>query len=279
MRLHRAGPAGHSFLEVAQYVRIGVGRACLCSFADASGGPARRPRSGSGSTSLLFWLLRTSRRGGPRLMASLLKPSDVARQLGVSRAWVYDAAKRGRIPSIRIGGEKGPLRFVPEDLELGSTTLVPRGGQAARRSSRVVLRPSARSGRDRKSQAAPGGLEGAAEFLLRALGCPGDGFLGRHGASSQDVALEMAVVALGRAMSAWPSWRCTYISELPAASHAAAAVWRSACSGMSRRLASWSAALCQSRGRCAVHRLGRRRRCAQRPLIALARPAPASRTA
>ena len=51
-------------------------------------------------------------------MLSLLKPTEVAHRLGVSRAWVYDAAKRGRIPSIRIGGEEGPLRFVPEDLEL-----------------------------------------------------------------------------------------------------------------------------------------------------------------
>jgi excisionase family DNA binding protein len=50
-------------------------------------------------------------------MLSLLKPSDVARSLGVSRAWVYDAAKCGRIPSVRIGGEDGPLRFVPADLE------------------------------------------------------------------------------------------------------------------------------------------------------------------
>jgi excisionase family DNA binding protein len=50
-------------------------------------------------------------------MLRLLKPSDVAHQLGVSRTWVYDAAKRGRIPSVRIGGEDGPLRFVPEDLE------------------------------------------------------------------------------------------------------------------------------------------------------------------
>lgn len=50
-------------------------------------------------------------------MYSLLKPSEVAHQLGVSRAWVYDAAKCGRIPSVRIGGEDGPLRFVPEDLE------------------------------------------------------------------------------------------------------------------------------------------------------------------
>jgi excisionase family DNA binding protein len=51
-------------------------------------------------------------------MLNLLRPTEVADRLGVSRAWVYDAAKRGRIPSIRIGGEEGPLRFVPEDLEL-----------------------------------------------------------------------------------------------------------------------------------------------------------------
>ena len=50
-------------------------------------------------------------------MVSLLKPTDVARQLNVSRAWVYEAAKDGRIPSVRIGGSDGPLRFVPEDLE------------------------------------------------------------------------------------------------------------------------------------------------------------------
>jgi excisionase family DNA binding protein len=37
--------------------------------------------------------------------------------LGVSRTWLYTAAKDGRIPSVRIGGPDGPLRFVPEDLE------------------------------------------------------------------------------------------------------------------------------------------------------------------
>jgi excisionase family DNA binding protein len=47
----------------------------------------------------------------------LLKPSDLARRLGVSRSWLYDAAKAGRIPSIRIGGEDGPLRFVSEDID------------------------------------------------------------------------------------------------------------------------------------------------------------------
>jgi predicted DNA-binding transcriptional regulator AlpA len=50
-------------------------------------------------------------------MQALIRPSDLARDLCVSRAWVYDAAKDGRIPSIRIGGADGPLRFVPEDIE------------------------------------------------------------------------------------------------------------------------------------------------------------------
>lgn len=47
---------------------------------------------------------------------NLLKPSELARKLGVSRSWLYDAAKTGRVPSIRIGGADGPLRFIPEDI-------------------------------------------------------------------------------------------------------------------------------------------------------------------
>jgi excisionase family DNA binding protein len=47
----------------------------------------------------------------------LLKANDVARRLAVSRAWVYEAARTGRIPSVRIGGEDGPLRFVPDDID------------------------------------------------------------------------------------------------------------------------------------------------------------------
>lgn len=46
----------------------------------------------------------------------LLKPSEVAMLLGVSRSWLYDAAKDGRIPSLRLGGVDGPLRFVEADL-------------------------------------------------------------------------------------------------------------------------------------------------------------------
>ena len=96
-------------------------------------------------------------------MLSLLKPTEVAHRLGVSRAWVYDAAKCGRIPSIRIGGEEGPLRFVPEDLELwiddaraawtpGRPTVVTR---------QLPIRPGAgrRGSRRRRSQAPHSGQQ------------------------------------------------------------------------------------------------------------------------
>jgi excisionase family DNA binding protein len=53
----------------------------------------------------------------PLAVPHLLKPTEVARRLGVSRTWLYAAAKDGRIPSIRIGGPEGPLRFVPADLD------------------------------------------------------------------------------------------------------------------------------------------------------------------
>jgi len=58
--------------------------------------------------------LRDSREGR---LSPLLRPNDIARMLGVSRAWVYDAARTGRIPSVRLGGQDGPLRFVAEDVE------------------------------------------------------------------------------------------------------------------------------------------------------------------
>lgn len=50
-------------------------------------------------------------------LETLLKPADVARRLGVSRSWLYQAAKEGRIPSLRLGGVEGPLRFVEGDLQ------------------------------------------------------------------------------------------------------------------------------------------------------------------
>ena len=54
---------------------------------------------------------------GAWTFAPLLRPNDVAQLLSVSRAWVYEAARTGRIPSFRFGGEDGPLRFVAEDIE------------------------------------------------------------------------------------------------------------------------------------------------------------------
>jgi excisionase family DNA binding protein len=47
----------------------------------------------------------------------LLRPNDVAKMLCVSRAWVYQAARTGRIPSVRLGGEDGPLRFIEADID------------------------------------------------------------------------------------------------------------------------------------------------------------------
>ena len=41
----------------------------------------------------------------------LLRPAEVLRILKVSKTWLYDAAKTGRIPSLRLGGPDGPLRF------------------------------------------------------------------------------------------------------------------------------------------------------------------------
>ena len=54
--------------------------------------------------------------GGDDVSETLLRPSEVVAQLGVSRTWLYDAAKDGRIPSVRLGAPEGPLRFLPGDL-------------------------------------------------------------------------------------------------------------------------------------------------------------------
>lgn len=48
---------------------------------------------------------------------ALLRPSELTRMLGVSRSWLYQAAKDGRIPSVRLGGPDGPLRFHAHDVE------------------------------------------------------------------------------------------------------------------------------------------------------------------
>jgi excisionase family DNA binding protein len=76
-------------------------------------------------------------------MSHLLKPSEVVRRLGTSRSWVYQSAKDGRIPSIRLGGEDGPLRFVEEDLDRwideARASWRPGGTPAATRSTRKAI--------------------------------------------------------------------------------------------------------------------------------------------
>lgn len=47
----------------------------------------------------------------------LLRPAEVMRRLGVSRSWLYGAAKDGRIPSVRLAGPDGPLRFPERELD------------------------------------------------------------------------------------------------------------------------------------------------------------------
>jgi len=47
-------------------------------------------------------------------LKKLLTVKEVMDLLGVSRSWLYDAAARGALPCIRLGGM---LRFDPEQLE------------------------------------------------------------------------------------------------------------------------------------------------------------------
>lgn len=49
--------------------------------------------------------------------SDLLRPAELAHRLGVSRSWLYEAARAGVIPSRRLGGPDGPLRFVEDEIE------------------------------------------------------------------------------------------------------------------------------------------------------------------
>ena len=85
----------------------------------------------------------------------LLKPSGLVRFLGTSRSWVYEDAKRGEIPSIRLGGQDGPLRFVERDIEAWIDDARERwrpGLPAVATRPRPARRPS-RAGRSAKSHA------------------------------------------------------------------------------------------------------------------------------
>src|SRR5437763_5142663 len=92
-----------------------------------------------------------------KTLVNLLKPNDVARRLAVSRAWVYEAARTGRIPSVRIGGDDGPLRFVPEEIEqwLAEARTAWSPGHRARETKRESSRTTARNRRGSSSSRRP----------------------------------------------------------------------------------------------------------------------------
>jgi predicted DNA-binding transcriptional regulator AlpA len=46
----------------------------------------------------------------------LVTASVVARWLGVSQSWVYMKADAGVLPHRRLGGDDGPVRFVPMEI-------------------------------------------------------------------------------------------------------------------------------------------------------------------
>jgi excisionase family DNA binding protein len=57
-----------------------------------------------------------SRRARQDVIADLMRPGEVAGMLGVSRSWLYEAAKDGRIPCVRLGSPDGPIRFIRSEL-------------------------------------------------------------------------------------------------------------------------------------------------------------------
>lgn len=46
----------------------------------------------------------------------LLTVAEARQLLNVSSSWLYAAAKDGRVPAVRLGGEDGPIRFIAADL-------------------------------------------------------------------------------------------------------------------------------------------------------------------
>lgn len=71
----------------------------------------------------------------------LLRPSQVCKMLSVSRTWLFEATRAGRIPSVRLGDD-GPVRYDPTELDAwlhrrGKDDRGPDGG-ASRISSTAV---------------------------------------------------------------------------------------------------------------------------------------------
>jgi excisionase family DNA binding protein len=82
-----------------------------------------------------------------RLDTSLLTPSEVALRLGVSRSWLYAAAKQGRIPCVRLGGDDGPVRFLEAELAAWLLRASPERSSGVRSADNKDRAPKDRSDR------------------------------------------------------------------------------------------------------------------------------------
>src|SRR3954465_13231983 len=79
----------------------------------------------------------------------LLTPAEAATLLAVRRSWIYDAARSGQLPCVRVGRH---VRFVRSDL--GRWVSSQRTGQpqlANWRASPSMTRPGSASARSRSS--------------------------------------------------------------------------------------------------------------------------------
>src|SRR3954454_16574888 len=89
-----------------------------------------------------------------RLDTSLLTPSEVALRLGVSRSWLYAAAKQGRVPCVRLGGDDGPVRFLESELAAWLLRSRPERSPGGRSSDNTSRAPKNRSERSTSRPAA-----------------------------------------------------------------------------------------------------------------------------
>lgn len=49
--------------------------------------------------------------------ADTIRTAEAMRLLGVGRTWLWQKTKEGAVPSFRIGGPAGPLRYSRRELE------------------------------------------------------------------------------------------------------------------------------------------------------------------
>ena len=90
-----------------------------------------------GPEALLLWSRRglapdEAEKGMSGNLKRLLTVNDVMSLLGVSRSWTYEAAARGELPCIRLGGM---LRFDPDEIDRWLRQLPRRGSESPAQNS------------------------------------------------------------------------------------------------------------------------------------------------